>query len=156
MNRKKLKIIGLILLAFLIDIIRPLDYNLLVNITLLILIVLSFYNKLFPMVLVAFFIGFTQDALIFSSRLFYTIEYPLVVLATFSLSNILSFIKMRNNPLFSKAIIAALLLLLHSFLSILITKVNNFSFLINFFIQSYIAFFLIDVLIGKIFKKYEI
>ncbi|MCF7916925.1 MAG: hypothetical protein K9L61_04030 [Candidatus Omnitrophica bacterium] len=155
MRKKNFKIIGLILLSFLIDVVRPLDYNLLVNATFLMLIVLSFYNKLAPMIWIAFLAGFTQDALIFPSRLFYAIEYPLIVLATFSLNNILKFIKMRNHPLISKAIIAALLISIHSFLSILIANANNFFFLINFFVQSYLVFFLINYLIEKTFKKYE-
>lgn len=155
MSKKNFKIIGLILLSFLIDVVRPLDYNLLVNATFLMLIVLSFYNKLAPMIWIAFLAGFTQDALIFPSRLFYAIEYPLIVLATFSLNNILKFIKMRNHPLISKAIIAALLISIHSFLSILIANANNFFFLINFFVQSYLVFFLINYLIEKTFKKYE-
>ncbi|MCF7873581.1 MAG: hypothetical protein K9L84_04220 [Candidatus Omnitrophica bacterium] len=152
MSKKNLKIIGIILLALLIDILRPFDYFFLVNLTFLTIIILSFHNNLFFSLFTSLFAGFAQDTLVFSSNLFYTIEYPLIVIAVFLLNNFLKFIKTRHHPLIPKAIIAAFLILVHSFLNILRIGSGNFSFLTYFFIQSYLVFFLIDNILEKALK----
>ncbi|MCF7870841.1 MAG: hypothetical protein K9L95_03180 [Candidatus Omnitrophica bacterium] len=153
MNKKNLKIIGIILLSFLLDIIRPLDYIFLANITFLAFIALSFYDKTLFIIFIAFFFGFAQDALIFSSKLFYAIEYPLVVTAVFFLNRLLKFIKTKNHPLVLKALIAAFLILIHTLLLALAIQPVNFIYSAYFFIQSYLVFFLINSIIEKILKN---
>ncbi|MFO8052959.1 MAG: hypothetical protein R6U54_03260 [Candidatus Omnitrophota bacterium] len=149
MNKKNLKVIGLILLVLLIDIFRPFGYFFLVNLTFLTLIVLSFYNNWFFIIFISLLAGFAQDSLIFSSNLFYAIEFPLMVITAFSLNNLLKFIKTKNHPLVVKAIIAAFLIVVHSFLNSLNTNSTNFLFLVHFFIQSYLVFFLINNILEK-------
>ncbi len=153
MNKTKLKITGIVFLAFLFDIIRPLDYQLLVNVTFLTLIALSLSTQLFFVIFVAFVAGFCQDALTFSSNIFYTIEYPLIIVGAFSLNNVLNFIKIRNHPLISKIIIAVLLILLHSLLSLVIIYKNNFFFFANYFVQSCLFFLLVNNLVEKTFAN---
>ncbi|MCF7870320.1 MAG: hypothetical protein K9L69_04085 [Candidatus Omnitrophica bacterium] len=152
MSKKNIKVIGFILLVLLIDIFRPFGYFFLVNTTFLTLIALSFYNNRFFIIFLSLLAGFSQDSLIFSSNLFYTIEFPLIAIAVFSLNNLLKFIKTKNHPLLVKAIIAALLILVHSFLNSLRTNSINFLFLIYFFSQSYLVFFLIDNILKKTLK----
>lgn len=152
MNKKNLKVIGFVLLVLLIDIFRPFDYYYLANTTFLALIALSFYNNRFFIIFLSLLVGFTQDSLIFSSTLFYAIEFPLIVTAAFLLNNLLKFIKTRNHPLLAKVIIAAFLILVHSFLNCLRTNSINFPFLIYFFSQSFFVFFLIDNILEKTLK----
>ncbi len=150
MNKKNLKIIGLVALLFLIDIIRPLGYHLLINLNFLALIAISLYCRMSFSLLISLFAGFSQDKLIFPSEIFYSIEYPLIVLAVFFLNNLLKFVKIKSHPLVSKAIIAALLILAHSFLNLLRIESNSFSFLTVFFIQSYFIFFIVDNAVQKL------
>jgi cell shape-determining protein MreD len=153
MSRKNLKIIGIALLSLLIDITRPLGYIFLANTTFLVLIALSFYNKTFFIIFIAFALGIAQDALIFSSKLFYAIEYPLAVAVVILLNKLLHFIKTKNHPLVLKALIAALLILIHTFLLALTVKSAGFFYPAYFFVQSYLIFFFINGIIEKTLRK---
>ncbi len=156
MKNKNLKIIGLFFLFFLFDVIRPLGYLFLPNLTFLAIVSIALYSNLNLSLLIALFAGSFLDSLIFSGNLFYTPVYPLFVLFVFFLNRFLYFMKIKNSPSTVKILLSISAILLYSLFHNLIAKETNLLFLISFFIQSCLSFVFVDRLIQKALpRKYS-
>lgn len=146
-KNKYLRAILFVLFCFFLDTLKPFGYFFLPDLTLLAIISVFFYNKLFFCLFLGIFAGSLKDSLIFPGSFYYTFTYVFLALFIFVAKRSFYFIKMKNHPEAAKLLLVAFLISTYSVLNIFITRVNNFSFLIHFFIQSYLAFFLIDYLI---------
>ena len=149
MIRINIKLFFILLVLFLIDVVKPLGYSLVLEFLFLGIIFVSLNESIVQPLVLSIFFGFLKDLFILESSAFSFIEFPLICLFVRYCLSYFSFVSRQSYIMIVRIVIPAAAIFIHLvFNSICIGRVFV-SFSLVFFAQSFIMFYFMANLLEK-------